>query len=93
MSTTEKAEKKTQLERLKEGSSHLRGTLAEELRAEAPTFTEGSKTLLKFHGIYQQDDRDTRKQEKRYSFMVRCKMPGGRLDAAQYLALDGLADR
>lgn len=93
MPTTETTEKKTQIERLKEGSAHLRGTLSAELHSEAPTFSEGSKTLLKFHGIYQQDDRDTRKQEKRYSFMVRCKMPGGRLDAAQYLALDGLAGR
>src|SRR5262249_48977912 len=56
-----------------------------------------NKQLLKFHGSYQQEDRDarkTRRQEgagKSYIFMVRCKIPGGRLTAAQYLAVDALA--
>ncbi len=86
-------EKTTAFERTKEESAHLRGTLAAELHGGAEQFSEPAKNLLKFHGIYQQDDRDTRKEGKRYSFMVRCKLPGGRLDADQYLALDGLAER
>src|SRR5439155_5371207 len=47
--------------------------------------------FLKFHGIYQQDDRDKRKVAKQYIFMVRTKFPGGTLSAAQYLACDRLA--
>src|SRR5205807_927457 len=55
--------------------------------------------LLKFHGVYQQDDRDARRQrsdaglEPDYTFMVRCKIPGGVLTARQYLVLDELAGR
>jgi sulfite reductase (ferredoxin) len=86
-------ERITHFERSKEASAQLRGSLALELQAESGHFSEPSKNLLKFHGIYQQDDRDLRKQVKRYSFMVRCKLPGGRLTGAQYLALDALADR
>ena len=49
--------------------------------------------FLKFHGIYQQDDRDLRKTGKKYIFMVRCRIPGGVLTPAQYLACDDLAAR
>ena len=62
-------------------------------------FGDADKTLLKFHGTYQQEDRDARKLRradglgKHYMFMVRCKIPGGRVTAAQYLALDELAER
>ena len=61
-------------------------------------FSEQDKQLLKFHGSYQQEDRDARKARrgeglgKHYMFMVRCKIPGGRVTADQYLALDELAD-
>lgn len=61
--------------------------------------TEDGYNLLKFHGSYEQYDRDTataRKQigeEKDYSFMLRVRMPGGILTAAQYLALDRLSDQ
>ncbi len=60
--------------------------------------TDGANSLLKFHGSYEQYDRDTAtalKQQgldKEYGFMLRVRMPGGRLTAAQYLALDALAD-
>ncbi len=86
------------VEALKLGSHHLRGLLAEELAAGGTQVSEDGYNLLKFHGSYEQYDRDTataRKQsgvEKDYSFMVRVRMPGGRLTAAQYLALDELAD-
>ncbi|WP_048861967.1 NADPH-dependent assimilatory sulfite reductase hemoprotein subunit [Acidisphaera rubrifaciens] len=86
------------VERLKESSRHLRGALAEELAAGGTQVTEDGYNLLKFHGSYEQFDRDTatarkqRGEEKEYSFMVRVRMPGGRLTAAQYLAFDALAN-
>ncbi|GAN77751.1 sulfite reductase [Acidisphaera rubrifaciens HS-AP3] len=86
------------MERLKESSRHLRGALAEELAAGGTQVTEDGYNLLKFHGSYEQFDRDTatarkqRGEEKEYSFMVRVRMPGGRLTAAQYLAFDALAN-
>src|SRR5687768_15020116 len=85
------------VEGMKENSRQLRGTLAEELARDSDHFSESDKNLLKFHGSYQQEDRDARKNRKKegvgkhYMFMVRCKIPGGRLTARQYLALDELA--
>ncbi len=90
--------KRSGVERLKEGSSFLRGELAAELAAGGTQVTEDGYNLLKFHGSYEQFDRDTatarkqRGEEKEYSFMLRVRMPGGFLTAAQYLALDELAD-
>src|SRR5262249_15018041 len=85
------------VEAIKEGSRHLRGSIAEELHADSDHFNDQNKQLLKFHGSYQQEDRDARKTRrkegvgKHYMFMVRCKIPGGRIPASQYLAVDGLA--
>ncbi len=90
--------KRSGVELLKEASRGLRGDLAEELGAGGTQVSEDAYNLLKFHGTYEQYDRDTatelkqQGQEKAYSFMVRVRMPGGRLTAAQYLALDGLSD-
>ena len=87
------------VETLKTASDFLRGELAAELAAGGIQVSEDGYNLLKFHGSYEQFDRDTataRKQarlEKEYQFMVRVRMPGGRLTAAQYLAFDALADR
>jgi sulfite reductase (ferredoxin) len=87
----------TQVEGIKEASQHLRGSIAAELWAETDHFEEANKQLLKFHGTYQQEDRDARKSRreegKQYRFMVRCKIPGGRLSGGQYLAVDDLAGR
>ncbi|MHB1426527.1 MAG: hypothetical protein ACYC3I_25480 [Gemmataceae bacterium] len=86
------------VEAVKESSRALRGTIAEELHKDSAHFGEQDKQLLKFHGTYQQEDRDARKSRrgeglgKHYMFMVRCKIPGGRVTAEQYLALDKLAD-
>src|SRR5215813_4790658 len=83
----------------KENSRALRGTIAEVLAGDAPAFGDADKNLLKFHGSYQQEDRDARKARrgeglgKFHVFMVRCKIPGGRVTAAQYLALDELTGR
>lgn len=86
-------------ETIKRNSSHLKGRIAEEL-ADGSTqdVTDETYELLKFHGSYFGYDRDTatarKKQglEKEHEFMVRMKCPGGRLTAAQYLALDALVD-
>jgi sulfite reductase (ferredoxin) len=92
------APKLSAVEGLKANSHRLRGTLAEELAAGGIQVSEDAYQLLKFHGSYEQFDRDTatdRKQhglEKEYQFMLRVRMPGGRLTADQYLALDALAD-
>src|SRR5947199_10152439 len=86
--------KRSSAEALKAGSRHLRGTIAEELHNPLPYFSKPATGVLKFHGIYQQDDRDLRKQqpERAFSAMVRVGIPGGRLTAEQYLELDRLAD-
>src|SRR5437763_320268 len=83
---------------IKENSRALRGTIRDELAGDSNHFSEQNKQLLKFHGTYQQEDRDARKTRrgeglgKHYMFMVRCKVPGGRVTADQYLAVDELAD-
>src|SRR5438132_1638544 len=98
MSIEPKLPKRSPVELIKENSRHLRGTLAEELAQETDHFNDQSKQLLKFHGSYQQDDRDARKDRHRdgggkaFMFMVRCKIPGGRVTADQYLSLDRLAE-
>ncbi|WP_426959336.1 NADPH-dependent assimilatory sulfite reductase hemoprotein subunit [Muricoccus radiodurans] len=88
-------------EGIKTASAGLRGTIAEELAAPDARggLSESAYTLLKFHGTYEQFDRDTateRKQaglDKDWQFMVRVRAPAGRLTGAQWLALDALADR
>jgi len=85
-------------ERIKEASDYLRGTLAEGIRREITgAISEDDAQLVKFHGMYLQDDRDLRpertrkKMEKAFAFMVRVRVPGGVLTPAQWLALDRVA--
>jgi sulfite reductase (ferredoxin) len=98
-STPPKTAKPSAAEALKENSQALRGSIAQELARDADHFSETDKNLLKFHGTYQQEDRDARKTRKKdgvgkhFMFMVRCKIPGGRLTADQYLAVDDLAGK
>jgi sulfite reductase (ferredoxin) len=86
-------------EAIKQQSRQLRGHIARDLADTGTPFDKEGYSLLKFHGIYQGYDRDSataRKQrgdDKLWQFMVRVRIPGGRLTAEQYLALDGLADR
>src|SRR5512140_2540318 len=81
-------------ELLKERNPTLAGTIAQTLAdPQADHFTEDDTQFLKFHGLYQQDDRDLRKTGKKYIFMVRLRIPGGALTPAQYLACDDLASR
>src|SRR6476659_5416187 len=79
-------------EGLKSANPLLAGTIAQALADPATDrFTDEDYEFLKFHGVYQQDDRDLRKAGKHYMMMVRTKFPGGVLSAAQYLACDDLA--
>ena len=85
-------------ERIKEASNYLRGTLADGLREEITgAIIEDDAQLVKFHGMYLQDDRDLRpertrkKMEKAFSFMIRVRIPGGVLSPRQWLALDEVA--
>src|SRR3989449_546550 len=84
--------KRTKNEGLKEKQPLLDGTIAQTLAdPSAERFSDDDYEFLKFHGIYQQDDRDQRKVVKHYMLMVRTKFPGGVLTAPQYLTCDHLA--
>jgi len=89
----------SKIERIKAQSYHLRGEIAKELAQNTTHFSEAQVQLLKFHGTYQQENRDVRQArkvagtEKAYQFMVRSRIPGGVLTAAQYLVEDELAGR
>ena len=85
-------------EHIKEASDYLRGTLAEGVRDEITgAIVEDDQQLVKFHGMYLQDDRDLRaergrkKLEKAFAFMLRVRISGGVLTPAQWLALDRVA--
>jgi len=80
--------KSSAVEGIKEQSRFLAGDIGPELDDGLEHFGKSSETLLKFHGTYQQDDRDERgtagldaegKKKKSYIFMVRSKIPGGKL--------------
>ncbi len=91
--------KSSAVEGIKAGSDHLRGDLAGQLADGTDHLSEDGKQLIKFHGSYQQEDRDARKARQRagvgkaFMFMIRLKLPGGKLTADQYLAIDDLAGR
>jgi sulfite reductase (ferredoxin) len=84
-------------ELIKIGSNYLGGTIGAELSNDRSDFDGEAESLLKFHGIYQQDDRDIRRaraQQKLpldYSCMVRASVPGGVISGDQWLALDRVA--
>ena len=79
-------------EELKLSDPTLGGTIGETLlKPEADRFSEDDEQFLKFHGIYQQDDRDKRKTGRQYMLMIRARIPGGVVPAAQYLAFDELS--
>jgi sulfite reductase (ferredoxin) len=86
--------KPSKVEGIKENSNFLREPIATEILQDTTHFTENAVQLLKFHGSYQQDNRDnrTKGQEKDYQFMLRTKNPGGLVPPQLYLALDKIAD-
>jgi sulfite reductase (ferredoxin) len=89
------AKKPSKLEGIKERSNFLREPLATELGQETNHFTDEAVQILKFHGSYQQDNRDNRVkgQEKDYRMMLRTRNPGGFIPPELYLTLDELSDR
>ncbi|CAH1755952.1 1447_t:CDS:2 [Entrophospora sp. SA101] len=85
---------------MKVESNYLRGSIKEGLEdTSTGALAESDTKLTKFHGIYQQDDRDLREErkaqglEKAYSFMVRVRVPGGISTAKQWLALDEISEK
>ena len=92
------AAKPSAVELTKIASHYLAGDIAQELVDSAPGFGKASVQLLKNHGTYQQDDREQRKAKegakstREISFMVRTRVPGGKLTAAQLLAQIDLGD-
>ena len=85
-------------EAIKASSRGLRGTIADGLQRQITgSLADDDTQLTKFHGIYQQDDRDLRpergrkRMEKAFSFMARVRIPAGILTPAQWLRLDDIA--
>src|SRR5688572_18877572 len=88
------------VEDIKRYSARLRGTLLESLRNPVTgALHDDDQTLIKYHGSYQQDDRDLREERRQqklepaYSFMIRTRTPGGVVSPSQWLKLDAVATR
>jgi sulfite reductase (NADPH) hemoprotein beta-component len=86
------------VEDIKKSSARLRGTLLESLANPITgALNEDDQTLIKYHGSYQQDDRDLREERRRqklepaYQFMIRTRTPGGVVTPEQWLKLDRIA--
>ncbi|MES2431049.1 MAG: NADPH-dependent assimilatory sulfite reductase hemoprotein subunit [Bacteroidota bacterium] len=94
------AEKKlTAIEGIKVASDGLRGTIKESLLDEITgAIREDDKALIKFHGMYEQDDRDRREEraakklDRLYSFMIRLRLPGGLISAEKWIACNNIAN-
>lgn len=84
--------KRSKVEIFKEQSNFIRYPLNEELLTDTPNINEPATQLIKFHGSYQQTNRDER-GPKSYSFMLRTKNPCGKVSNQLYLAMDDLADQ
>ena len=88
----------SKVEQIKNNSDYLEGKIASQLNNNKSFFDDDEIQLLKFHGTYQQFDRDTATQlkkkglEKKFSFMIRTKIPGGVLSSKQYIELDNLSN-
>src|ERR1043165_6828943 len=92
-------EKLVPFEGTKLKSNYLRGTIVEELAKDSDSFSKDNSQLLKFHSTYQQDDREQRtkregggKSLRQYIFMVRSRVPGGKLTWEQLLGELDLCD-
>lgn len=88
------------VEHIKDQSNYLRGNLREDFQNPiTAAITEKNVQLVKFHGSYMQDDRDVRLQrqakklEPAYAFMIRLRVPGGHLSAAQWIKMDAISNR
>src|SRR5258708_6123261 len=88
------------IEKIKSESRGLRGTIVEGLHDEITgAISEDDQAVIKFHGMYQQDDRDLREEraqkklERLYSFMIRLRLPGGFLSPQQWIATNEIAGK
>lgn len=97
--TPEELAKRAEVERIKDASNYLRGTLVKSLQDPLTgALAEDDTQLSKYHGIYQQDDRDLRDERRRqklephYQFLVRIRVPGGVCTAMQWLEVDRIAN-
>ena len=82
----------THMEEIKAAIPTVAGTIAATIAdPDADHFSEDDYQFLKFHGCYQQDDRDLRKTGKKYIMMVRARIPGGVMTAHQWHTFDRLA--
>lgn len=86
------------IERIKQASDNLRGTIRESLRDEITgAIREDDQAVIKFHGMYQQDDRDRREEraakklDRLFSFMIRLRLPGGFVTPQQWIAIHDIA--
>ena len=86
------AQKLSAIEKIKTASDGLRGTLVESFQEELTgAIREDDQAVIKFHGMYQQDDRDRREEraekklDRLYTFMIRLRLPGGFLTSQQWL--------
>ncbi|BAP58543.1 assimilatory sulfite reductase (NADPH) hemoprotein subunit [Candidatus Tachikawaea gelatinosa] len=91
--------KPSEEENIKEQSNYLRGTIVNDIKNKLTgSFDEKNSFLIRFHGMYQQDNRDIRKErniqllEPNYSMMLRVRIPGGRITPKQWLAIDEFCD-
>lgn len=95
----DKTPKPTAVEGYKAASGGLLGNIAETYTSDATHFDDEGLQLLKHHGSYQQDNRDVRterrkaKLDKAWMFMVRARVPGGRMSADQYLGFDKICEQ
>ncbi len=87
------------IEKIKVNSDGLRGTIKESLADEITgAIREDDQALIKFHGMYQQDDRDRREEraekklDRLYSFMIRLRLPGGAISAKKWIAANEIAN-
>jgi len=86
------------IEKIKQASDNLRGSIKESLRDDITgAIREDDQAVIKFHGMYQQDDRDRREEraakklDRLYSFMIRLRLPGGFVTPAQWIAVHDIA--
>jgi sulfite reductase (NADPH) hemoprotein beta-component len=87
------------IEKIKQASDGLRGTIKESIADELTgAIREDDQALIKFHGMYQQDDRDRREEraekklDRLYSFMIRLRLPGGFISADKWIAANAIAE-
>lgn len=96
--TIKESENLSSVEKIKRASRGLRGTIREGIENQlSGAIADDDQQLIKFHGMYQQDDRDRREEraakklERLYSFMIRLRLPGGYLTAEQWIATHHIA--